>query len=404
MALKKQQMENFFRSNQTDQNKDITQTNRDIPKYSHNKVFEEPDSLKIITKKSENKLQQNYNKTTTKLQQNYNKTTTNVQQNYNKTTTNVQQKLQQNYNKVDSFDINSSVAGFEATLLWFVFEKCINNDSNITTPLFADQLVTALEKPIKIIKTSAYRLEKKGLLIKQAYRSGRGGWTKYELPDKIYQAMASQLGRINFAPNYNKTTTKLQQKLQQASLTSSSSINTTTGEESSSAKPTWQIDFHALEEIGFSQDHIEQLQQANCTSLEKLQNSIKHFAFDLAHNDRRASIKGSPISFFMGIMRKFGVYNAPDNYKDPDELVIEQYLEQQEKQQREQAALEKRWFELEKQKWLDTLSEESKNALLPDDVRAGRLNGPKQACLSEHFKQTIWPDISQNKPWLEEAS
>jgi DNA-binding transcriptional regulator PaaX len=38
----------------------------------------------------------------------------------------------------------------------------------------------------RVIRTTIQRLEKKGCIRRIEFKNGRGGWTRYELPESIY--------------------------------------------------------------------------------------------------------------------------------------------------------------------------------------------------------------------------
>jgi len=358
-----------------------------------------------------------------KANRNENKRVTNGKQTVNKRVS----QPRTNGKQKTSLEKFTQICGIQRQIVYFLFKLCRSRSMNSTGEISLDYLYSVTNFSKASIKTSINRLKNKGLLKTIDRKDGRGGWVNYAFSDELYTNLINNADLIstnddsiqekdqindkritNGKQTVNKRVSQpMSQPITTFSSSSSNNINTTTTEDLDIIKKEeeWSnVNYSFLADIGFNTHHIQQLYQARCTTSEQLQNSIKHFAFDLEHNGKRNDIKGTPLSFFMGIMRRHGLYNAPENYQDPRDKAIAQYLEDQEQQRKKRVALEKRWFELEKQKWLDTLSEETKNALLPDHVRAGRLNGPKQACLSEHFKQTIWPEVSQNKPWLSEEA
>jgi len=71
----------------------------------------------------------------------------------------------------------------------------------------------------------------------------------------------------------------------------------------------WQsIDIEPLSEIGFTKNHLTQIALQLGLLPKDVQDSIHVFAFDLKENEKRKDIKGDPIGFFMGILRKRGMY------------------------------------------------------------------------------------------------
>ena len=48
-----------------------------------------------------------------------------------------------------------------------------------------------------------------------------------------------------------------------------------------------------------------------------IQESIDAFVFDLSVNKKEKNIRGDKIAFFLGIMKRQGVYSPPANYESP---------------------------------------------------------------------------------------
>jgi hypothetical protein len=54
----------------------------------------------------------------------------------------------------------------------------------------------SLKRSAGAVKNAIGRLEKKSCLIRIGFKNGRGGWSRYEVPDDIYQRIetGSKLG------------------------------------------------------------------------------------------------------------------------------------------------------------------------------------------------------------------
>ena len=178
-----------------------------------------------------------------------------------------------------------------------------------------------------------------------------------------------------------------------ASLSSSSSnyINTTP-----ELPEEWKkINWTSLESIGFTLGHLTQLQRTETVSIEFIQDSIDHFAYDLVQNGKTKEIKTNPISYFMGIMKRVGVYTAPDNYESEKDRALRTYMETKKRQQEKQAAVEAELIDLSYNEWSFGLTEDEKRSLLPDHALSSKLEGPKIAALKTYFKKNIWPEKSK---------
>ena len=123
------------------------------------------------------------------------------------------------------------------------------------------------------------RLEKKEVLKRSEWKEGRGGWTRYELEERIYNEILhdesnlklesiQRQTRVNSETIQRQTRDKLESELEselETILSSSSSyINTTTTE----LLEEWQkINISALENIGFTMGHLVQLQKRGLAAL-----------------------------------------------------------------------------------------------------------------------------------------
>ncbi len=108
----------------------------------------------------------------------------------------------------------------------------------------------------------------------------------------------------------------------------------------------------------------------------------------------RAEIKTTPIGYFMGIMRRAGIYTAPDNYESEKDRALRTYLDTKKRQQEKQATVEAELMDLSYHEWMSGLTDDEKKSLLPDHTLHGKLEGPKIAALKTYFKKNIWPEKS----------
>lgn len=88
-----------------------------------------------------------------------------------------------------------------------------------------------------------------------------------------------------------------------------------------------------------------------------VQDSIEHFSFDLSENNKISEIKTNPLGYFMGIMKRSGVYTAPENYEAPKDRAMRLYLEQQKTIQKKREVMENELLEISFSEWKGQLSE-----------------------------------------------
>ena len=120
------------------------------------------------------------------------------------------------------------------------------------------------------------------------------------------------------------------------------------------------------------------------------QDSIEHFFFDLSENNKASEIKTNPLGYFMGIMKRSGVYTAPENYETPKDRAMRIYLKQQKAIQKKREVMENELLEIAFSEWKGQLSEEEKNNLLPEDIKRINLSGAKESHLKQYFRETLW--------------
>ena len=229
------------------------------------------------------------------------------------------------------------------------------------------------------------------------YRDGRKGWTRYELPIEVYNDVMQTETDFKVTSNWLqsdlKVASELTSKLTSNPLSSSSNIyiNTTT-----ELADEWQkIDISSLESIGLTLAHITQLQRSGIERSEIVQDSINHFAYDLTYNNKAKEIKTNPIGYFMGIMKRAGVYTAPDNYESEKDRALRTYMDTKKRQQEKQAAMEAELIDISYNDWISELTEDEKKIFIPEHVLNSNLEGAKISALKAHFRKNIWPEKSK---------
>lgn len=150
------------------------------------------------------------------------------------------------------------------------------------------------------------------------------------------------------------------------------------------------IDITSLQFIGLEQSHVQQLRKLTALSPEMIEDSIKAFAFDLEVNNKTEKINGSPLSYFMGILRKGTPYLPPENYEDPETKIMRQYIEQKERQKAAKEDLERKKFDLDLEEWMETLGEQEIAELIPEPGYRSKDSPFRKGALSLYFRENIW--------------
>ncbi len=264
------------------------------------------------------------------------------------------------------------------------------------------EIATGTCQTLNGVKTALRRLREAGIIQLNEYQRGPNrGNTSYRLTQKAREILASkmaisqlgfkrvQTGSVTGSNGFPSSSSK---DLNNKTTTSDSEI---VNDGAALLNSEWlSIDISSLADIGFSQAHLIQvIRHGNLTSSE-VQDSINFFAFDLKRNEKGKAIKGLPLNFFMGILRKGFPYTPPENYESPADEARRKRQEFLERKEQERLAVEKRIFDLEFAEWRRGLSAESIAALVPDFAR--RPGQIQESSLKSHFEGQVWPQSLQS--------
>ena len=326
--------------------------------------------------------------------------------------TQVRTKSVQTQNKVSTNLPFSSIVGLQRRIILYVFDASKTSREKLTAPIALKNLAEACETTPMAAQGSTRRLEQKKLLRRGEYKNGRGGWTRYELPNELFQELLQleTQNKVSTNPEQSQYKVRTQPSTQPSTSPSSSSSSlyleefktTTTGEpellksDSVQLSPEWQtVDWSSLVEIGFTETHLVQVVRQGKLSTEEVQDSIHFFAFDLKRNGKGTAIHGSPLNFFMGILRRGQAYAPPENYESPAAEARRKYLEGKRSLEARRIAEEAELQTLEFNQWKRGLSESDIVALVPEFARQ-RPGQIQDAALLAHFEKEIWPTKKQD--------
>ncbi|MGK5088132.1 hypothetical protein WDW86_11290 [Bdellovibrionota bacterium FG-2] len=302
----------------------------------------------------------------------------------------------------------SSLVGLQREITVFVYESCKNSRSRITEPLSLEHVALSLSIRIGSVKTTLRRLEEKFILRRDGFKIGRGGWSRYELPDAIYRELLqletehklstnrTQIGyKLNTQPNTEPDT---RPSSSSSSIDLNQNLKTTTTSEPElfadsqiQLSPVWSaVDTSPLADIGFTQTHLMQLARHGKLSVAEVESSIDFFAFDLNRNGKAKTLNGPPLNFFMGILRKGGPYAPPENYETPADESRRRTREFMERKERERQANEQRFKDLEFAEWKRGVAASDLARLLPEWAqKPGQI---QDSAIRAHFDDNVWPE------------
>jgi hypothetical protein len=322
-------------------------------------------------------------------------------------------KRQQTENKLATDAPFSGLVGLQRAILILIYDACKAARDRVSGALTLEHLAWRLKTSPGSVKTTLQRLEAKGYILRVAFKNGRGGWSRYELPEAIFRELLQLETENKLETNWQQSDNKATAKpaTQPAtSFSSSSSIldlenskTTTTGEpdflvdQATQLSAEWaEVDLTPLGDVGFSRAHLIQLARHGKLTPDEVQDSIHHFAFDLNQNGKGQNLKGPPISFFMGILRKGVPYAPPENFESPVEAARRLYVESKRRIEERRQAEERELMELEFAEWRRGLSSELLATLVPEVVR--NIASARESSLRSHFNEAVWPEIRGGVP------
>ena len=300
----------------------------------------------------------------------------------------------------------SSLVGLQRAIIIFIYNECKIARSKTTESLTLEHLSMALKASCGCIKTTIQRLEAKGVVGRVEFKNGRGGWSKYTIPDLLFQELLQYESNNKLVTNWKQTDNSLVYQPTKQPTTSSGSnisINTIT----TLPEDLKQIDCSPLADTGFNESHIIQIHREYIQkpelvlSAEIIQNSIHALAFDLKHNS--VVFRQPPAVLLVSVLKKGKPYSSvtPEKCLTPREEAMQEYLLAQEKRNLKILEIESKTKEFSLQEWLSTLSEEeilnfnSQNNVCPPGVpeRIFQISRKKKAlsCAKDYFDTIIWP-------------
>ncbi len=319
---------------------------------------------------------------------------------------------EQTENKLGTESRFLSLSGLQRGTVLFMYSLCRAAGTRETENVRLEMIASSLQTTTGAVKETIKRLIAKGFIQRLNYRAGRGGFSSYFLPENIYRQLfeletGNKLG-TNREHSGNKLGAQLGTQLG-TSVPSSSSIlikeefkTTTTGEpdlckvDPTKLPPEWeQVNCVPLADYGFGESQLSQIVRDKLLTPEMVQDSIYAFAFDLRENTKEKELRGAPLNYFMGILRKGLAYARPPNYETPQEAARRKRLELLQREESQRQAEEQQILELEFSSWKRGQSVAEIVAQLPEHARRP---GPVQdSALKNYFVENVWPELQTSQ-------
>ena len=238
-------------------------------------------------------------------------------------------------------------------------------------------------------ETALKRLCKKELISRKKGKGGPNGYINISITNKIIASFNTEkinLNKFNFQNMDDGNNQGSKTEFNNA-IYSNNNITTNLPDE-------WNdIDIEPLKHIGFTITQIRQLIQKNHPDV--VQESIYHFAYGLQHSEKTKSYN-SPLNVLMGVLSKGGAWGEP-GYKSPQELAMEQHLEQKKKEKQRIENLKNELFNVDFDIWFNSLTSDEKQSIfigfkLPPKIQQSMPEEKAMDLYRDYFKNKIWND------------
>jgi hypothetical protein len=218
----------------------------------------------------------------------------------------------------------SHLRGWNKKIVDLIHDICRETVSKVTYSLTNNTISEMLDMPRHSVKTTMQRLKSKGHVIVTEFNDGRGGWSRYTLPEEFFndipQSERVLKGAVKGTQRDYKGNNKGNTQGDTNRFSSSSILNikeTTTrlGDE-------WNFEITPYARFGFTTSQIKQLASLSVISAVDVEQSLIEFNYDL-ENNALPPIKTTKINFLMGLLRAGHAYVSEGFKNEQDAMITE---------------------------------------------------------------------------------
>ena len=304
-------------------------------------------------------------------------------------------KLDQSSIKVASNLSFQSLAGLQRNSLVFIYESCRILGSKISPPIQIKNLAESTKTSIAAARVAVQRIEQKGFVRRFEYKDGRGGWTRYELPDQIYSQLLFSVSSIKVASNLDQSSIKVapEPAPQPAPSSPSSSRdlyikNTTT----TSDVEKFEFKLDQVSEFGLTASAV-----SRCFELypnlenEKMQDLLNRFAQFMRSGDgkRVQNARG----FFISLAEQMSKGMTPlDHIETAEAILMRELVSKKRAQKAEQDSLEKEIQDFDFEDWWSELLPQDRDLLVPPNNIALPGSSSQKLIAKQVHAEKFWPE------------
>jgi len=251
--------------------------------------------------------------------------------NLSQTRVKLRTNLSQSEAKVEPNMSFSRLIGLQRKIVLFIHEACLSILDQQTHPLSIEFISNQCHSPKSAVRKAIQRLEQKGVIYRTDFKNGRGGWTRYQLSDQIYQEIL-RLKNYKVEPNLSQSWDKHELNLSQTKVkvgtepetelrpTTSSSSSNLLNKTTTEFPDEWNFDISPYAKFGFTRSNIKQLISSGAISASMAEQSLIEFSYD-SDNNALPAIKTNKINFLMGLLRLGHAY-VSGGFKNEQEAAI----------------------------------------------------------------------------------
>jgi hypothetical protein len=287
-----------------------------------------------------------------------------------------------------------ALSGLQKNISLLIYEICRLKGGRLTGPVAIEHLYQQLNSTRLSVQKSIQRLEQKQIIIRRESRSGRGGWTVYELPESVWnqilQTESSDKLRTNLGQTSDNPKTEPKTEPRTTAPSSSRVLNL------KNSTTTSVLDISAINVSSVFQHGITHSVLSRCIELYPnlefihLEALVARFAeFIKDPKNRVQNARG----FFISLAEQASKGQVPlDHIETPDERLMREYILQQEQAKQRRSELEQKAQEFEFETWAESLSSDDKLSLVPENSILKLGTAPYAAMLKRHFAESVWPE------------
>jgi len=335
-----------------------------------------------------------------------NKLETNAEQTENKLSTQPRTELrtnaEQTENKLGTISSFSQLVGLQRKIIEIVYDFCRSFGEKNTDRLSLQFLAHACNSSPAVVQVTTRRLIIKGVLLKFDSKEGRGGWTRYALPDAVYreifQLETQNKLRTNTERMENKLSTQPRTQPRTSPPSSSRDLylnNSTTTRDvdnsGSDADRLKNFDFSTVTEFGITISTLNRCRELYpSVSNDQLIALTERFGKFMKTQDakRVQNARG----FFISLAEQLSKGVTPlDHIETREEALMREFVERAKEAKARRELLEKEALEFAFEEWIESLDEKSKDDLVPPNsvIESGSKIQTMQ--LKEYFRVSVWP-------------